>query len=281
MLCLSLSLFLTGLSPSAATPPASSADGEHTEVSPAERRVHLVISDAPGQDRSDMEYWLKQSSDKVFRQYAIPPVPPSPEPPWTIRIEASGHAYAFHSSVALIKAGTKDVAPPPLVECKCTTEDFLRSIEDRMRALIDAELAPTPKPSPLLSATPERTDEPPFTPAPPPVTPTDEPSPPSRRGGFGGFGIAGVVVTAAGIGSFGYGLDRRIRGEEYVDRSAGDMVLHYRTPGTEAAFGIGIAAIGVGVALIVIDQAVCKQRPRGCRRSVTSTAAQTALTWRF
>lgn len=269
MLCHSLALFLASLSLSAEPAPAGSGARERAEVAPAvERRLQLVVADAPGQDRGDMEYWLKQSSDNVFRQHAIPEVPPDEEPPWKIRVEVSGHAYAYRSSVTLVKAGAKEGPPPPLVECTCTTEDFLRSVEERMHALVRPELAPSPRPPSLLPVTSNRNTDPVVAPSPAPL---DDTSPQARRGGFGGFGIAGVVVTAAGLGAFGYGLDRRVRDGERVDRPAGDMVLHYRTPGTDAAFGIGIAAVGIGVALIVVDQAVCKKRPRGCRPSRPKT----------
>lgn len=281
MIALTLQVFLLTL----ASPDSidSERSGEPplatTEFESAGGRIHIIIPNGLGQDM--LKGWIEQRSTTVIQSMDLPPLSAGERPPWTIRIEASGHVYDFRSSVRLLEADTAPETSPEFVVCKCKPEVFLDSIESRMRAEIDSQLRSSQLASEqsLEILNGSESDAPPPRLAPAEATPTI-PASQRHEKPIGGLGIAGIVITPIGFTSFGIGLQRMVRGDVRIEGRQGDRVDHYRSPATDAAFGIGLAVAAVGATFILIDQFVCKQRSHGCRR-VAASSDRTSFVLRF
>lgn len=242
----SLSLVATGQ----AAPPVPSAPAAST-VSSTEDWIDIQV--APTIDEPAMAGWLRQAAER-----AAAPVLADHPPQWQIDIDLSGTSYDYRLKVVPFR-NTVVVGPPPeALPCPCTTEELLQKVDTQVSAALEelqaAERAASAEPPPPSSAAPGS------------ASLLASPSP-EARGGIGAPGIIGIVAGGVGAGLFAYGLTMAIKGDEVLSENPEFTdVRRNGNPGTYAMLGIGAGVLATGIVLIIVDQAVCRSRPRGCRR---------------
>lgn len=242
---------LLAAQPDAPSPASASLSGRTIEIEVADpfARQHAV---GP----------LVQKSQEVLQD--LQGSPPLADP-WIIRIHVQGHLGNFEVSLS---PATME-GDPRLVSCKCTYDELPGVVEPHVRALI-AELEPMRESAETVSSPlllPAQTTE-------TTVTPEDPPPylPPPSRGGFGALGGVGIGVLAVGMAGATLGIIRAAQGTDRTPGSLGDDIVHYQTPASIAVGVVGGVVMAAGITMIVIDQAVCKKRPKGCRSTRENSA---------
>lgn len=249
--------------PSRAAPdsPASSDDPEPSTVLAGEGLVEITFDDP-----YTFENNARRIQDRVEQELIASDVrAPSPgKAPWRIHLEVRGHTQNFGLAVTAWRGSELVVPPGDPLQCRCNSAEILDAVAEQIRDAVvelqkassEPQVASSPPP-PLLA--PSTTPPAPLTPAPPAFT--------RRKAKLGGFGAAGIVVAAGGLSAIGYGAGMMGRGPQTTSGELYETTQEYNTPATHAAIGMGIVGVLAGVALIVVDQAVCRNRPHGCRRA--------------
>jgi len=207
---------------------------------------------------------LAARAEQVLTDLGITP-PGDPQGPWSIRIEVNGHQRNFSVTVAGTRGGEAFGAGTPTA-CECTYDQLPAFVDDGLRTLIaelQAAQAPPLEPAPSLL------------PGPLPTAPTktsatfqseDTAVPLRRTQSVGGLGIAGIVAIAVGIAGTAAGATYVAKDTQVEGTGQTHVATDYRTPGTEALLGAGIAVLVGGIAMLVVDLTVCKNRLRGCKK---------------
>jgi len=235
----------------------------------AQSSTWIEIAVAPSIDEPDMSTWLRERADQAQAQAQARHAGPIP-PTWGIRVALEGTSYDYHLRVTASRDGAALQPQSEPITCECTSGELLTRLDAELARAV-AELERTES-----SATPEVAVE---AEPPPPVVETTEP-PPQRvelppRGGLGGPGIAGAVITAVGLGLLTYGITMTVMGDEVVEENPEfTSIRHNAGPTSYAMLGTGAGLVATGIVLIVVDQVVCKHRVRGCRRDSSASASR-------
>lgn len=272
-----------GTTPSTAANPERTSDTQQAapdadppSVSIADGMIALTIHDAHSRDR--LQRTITERTQRVLEELDVTP-PGDPNLPWSIRIEVRGFSRAYEFSVTAARGGTPLESSAEFIPCACSSKDLRDQIEQHLRQRISSlmeaaneaprDTSPTPPPPVLL--------------APPPAPEDDQAYAREPRGGFGAPGGIGVAILGLGVASTSFGTYRALRGDVVETMSQQHAIIRqYRTPATDAAIGVGVPLIVGGIALIVVDQVVCKSRPRGCKKPADySSRAVSPLAFQF
>lgn len=187
---------------------------------------------------------------------------------WTIRVEILGSPFEYEIHISAYRDGSA-VGPVSQVEpCACNLEELLQRVDDQVRSTIETlETPPSTPPQPRLLPKPDPAAS---IEAPSHPDPSIAPSP--MRGGIGGLGITGLVLTAGGAALFGIGLAKAV--EDPTQQAGIDehVISNPQTPATNAMLALGSIALATGVTFVIVDLAYCRTRPRGCRSPKSSRA---------
>jgi len=232
--------------------------------------VEIVVEETYAYE--DLQISLQDLAERALKEEAVV-FPGEADAPWRIRIELLGLTRDYRFTISARRGDTVVVAQGEHRPCACNTNEVLMLMDKELRQVIDHLKRSAADAAKARAAAAAAVPEPQPEPEPQPLEPEPQLSPP-ERGGFGALGIVGTVLGAGGLGMLIAGAVEAGKGEVREEGPEGTTIRDHHTAATDALMGVGAGVIAAGIVLIVVDQVVCKKRPRGCRASRGSEHAQ-------